>query len=253
MNETRDEKKRNGYFIYILFSSCFLFAIFATSLSFYRFVKVYQPEPVIDVSGETSEEIVIPPDKSKTPDKIDKDIPIYSREDNKPNDEIISNEDTNVSNEISNETSYEHVSEETSSEHIEPPEPGETKIVKVVYKSGSEIEATTNVLPGYVTNKKEIKVTNKSDVALSYSIKWKSVTNNFVNYQDLVYHIEINGRHIVESYLPKYDRIILASIPLESGEEHNIKVYIEYKNRNYDQSVDMNHSFAGVLIIDNVE
>ena len=150
---------------------------------------------------------------------------------------------------------FEPVTDVSDESSEELPKKTVTKVIKVVYPTGSEVKPikTTDVVPGQMSIIKEIKITNKSDADLKYNLKWTNVTNDFVNYQDLVYYIDINDRRIAEGSFPKTDSVILADVSLAKGDEHNINVYVEYKNRDYDQSVDMNKTFAGVLIVDNVE
>ena len=126
------------------------------------------------------------------------------------------------------------------------------KVIKVVFDNGSEIKPNSGeVLPGFKSNIKELTVSNASEVSLRYNIKWQNVYNDFKS-DNLVYYIEINGEEKVSGALPKTDQVILDNIELNPGEIHYIKAYVEFINQNYEQNIDMNCTFSGVLIVDNV-
>ena len=132
------------------------------------------------------------------------------------------------------------------------PESNPTKIIKVVYKTGPDIQPSVDkVIPGYKSEIKEFTVNNISDTKVQYNIKWQNVYNNFTS-NNLVYYIEINGKEIASGVLPKTDQVILDNVEIEPGSIHYIKAYVEFINQGHEQNEDMNCTFAGVLIVDNV-
>ena len=128
-----------------------------------------------------------------------------------------------------------------------------TKIIEVVYPTGSEIAPTTSILPGWRSINKEIVITNASDVDLKYQLLWQVVKNDFVRLEDLIYHVNINGVEVAKGMIPTTDRIIINNVSLASLEKHNITIYVEYLNASVDQSVDMGHTFISQLIVKNVD
>ena len=279
-DKNNDHKKRDELLLFILFALCFLFASFTATFSFYRFKTVFKPDPVIDVDENSSatdssyrvsiEEIggnTHSKEETSNNNGTGNDNNNNSNDNNggvtptKPQDNTgnYSSEVSSTNNHSSEVSSTTH-SSETSSTHQsseegpeEPPIPPTTKIIQVVYTDGSEIAPTSAILPGWRSNNKELVVTNKSDVNLKYQLVWEVIKNNFVRPQDIVYHVKINGVEVASASLPTTDRIVVNNVELTPLEKHTITVYVEYKNLNIDQSVDMGHTFIGRLIVKNVD
>ncbi len=243
--EKKDKKHHQGW-LFLLFALCFLFVSFTSTFSFFRLKEVIKKtEPVIDIDPVSSEN---PSSSTKKPD-VSSVIPPKISSSTTPGDSsiipIISSSESG-----SSETSS---SSSTIPEEPDIPDDGTTKILKVVYMAGSEIESVGDVLPGWTSGEKIIKITNMSDVLLKYNVMWTNVTNTFNRKSDLTYHIRVGNSELSTGVLPSRKSALMNNVSIASGETHTIKIFIKYANLNLDQSVDMGKLFAGTVLIENVE
>lgn len=231
-DEKKEEQNRQIGLI-LLFLLCFLLVCLTSTFSIIYYTKKVNPQPVIDIDDDSSS-------SSKEKKPLNPKPPV-----NPP----VINPDTS-SSEQSSETS-------SSSDPTPIPEDEDddstTKVIKVVYADGTEIKSESGTLPGWVSKKKVVKVTNMSNVDLEYNVVWTDVLNEFTRKDDFVYHVLINGRELSSGTLPSAKKILVNNVEIAKKATQTLEIYVEYKNLNLDQSIDMNKIFYGTILIENVE
>lgn len=241
--DEKQEEQHRQIGLILLFSLCFLFVCLTSTFSIIHYTKIGKPDPVIDIDDTSSTSSSSSYIEPKPPKKKDPIEPIVSSTETSS---------TSSSKEISS-------SSEISSSQEEPPAPpeeeddGTTKVIKVIYYDGTEIKSESGTLPGWVSSKKKIKVTNMSNVDLEYNIVWTNVHNEFTRKDDFVYHVLINGREQGSGTLPSNKKVLVNNVEIAKNASQTLEIYVEYKNLNLDQSVDMNKTFYGTILIDNVD
>lgn len=113
-----------------------------------------------------------------------------------------------------------------------------------------------NLIPGESITK-TFSVENTGDIDINFKLVWKSVTNEFVNKNDLQVTLKEGTTEIIKAS----DKVILPNtqttasdlktgLVIRSGETKNYTLTITYLNTTSDQSADMGKSLQAVIGID---
>ncbi len=110
-----------------------------------------------------------------------------------------------------------------------------------------------NLIPGD-TVVKEFQVSNTGNQDTTFSLMWKSVTNTFVNKNDLIITLEEEGTPIIEEsdnvIFPETTttaKIFKSGLHLNIGETKNYKLTITYKNSENLQNEDMGKKISAII------
>jgi len=110
-----------------------------------------------------------------------------------------------------------------------------------------------NLIPGDTVVKK-FSVTNSGSIDLTFKLNWKSVTNTFVNQDDLIVTLMEETTEIISEadnqIFPSTtttSTILKDNLKIASGETKNYTLTITYKNTNEDQTADMGKTISAVI------
>ena len=125
----------------------------------------------------------------------------------------------------------------------------ETGTLSITYTNGQEIRGES-IEPGW-SETKTFTVENTGTVEATYNINWESLTNTFVNKQDLVLTLssDNNGGNLEEEQISSSGNHIniLSNITIGPGVIQTYTMTVTYKNENYDQSSDMGKQLIGKI------
>lgn len=106
-----------------------------------------------------------------------------------------------------------------------------------------------SIEPGY-SETKTFLIKNTKDSVEHYSVYFRELLNEFVNKEDLVYSLEgSNGVYIDELQIPSSGKRlnILSNIKIEGNKEHKYVIKMEYRKKDYNQSIDRNKKLKGSI------
>lgn len=111
----------------------------------------------------------------------------------------------------------------------------------------------SNLIPGEsITKTFSVKNTGTGDI--TFYLIWKSVTNTFVNKNDLIVTLTENGNPIISDSdnmkLPSTtttQSTLKNNLSVRAGETKNYTLTITYKNTSSDQSADMGKNISAVI------
>ena len=111
----------------------------------------------------------------------------------------------------------------------------------------------SNLIPGEsVTKTFTVKNTGTGDI--TFKLVWKSVTNTFINQNDLKITLQENSTmKISESDNKKFpsttttETLIKDNLVIKAGETKNYTLTIKYKETSNDQNADMGRTFSGII------
>ena len=125
----------------------------------------------------------------------------------------------------------------------------ETGTLSIVYTNGQEIRGES-IEPGW-SETKTFTVENTGTVEATYNINWETLTNTFVNKQDLVlmFTSDNNGGNLEETQISSSGNHIniLSNITIQPSVVQTYTMTVTYKNENYDQSSDMGKQLLGKI------
>ena len=125
----------------------------------------------------------------------------------------------------------------------------ETGTLSITYTNGQEIRGES-IEPGW-SETKSFTVENTGTVPATYNINWETLTNTFVNKQDLVLTLSSDndgGNSEEEQISSSGNHVnILSNITIQPGVIQTYTMTVTYKNENYDQSSDMGKQLLGKI------
>lgn len=114
-----------------------------------------------------------------------------------------------------------------------------------------------NLIPGDVITK-TFSVTNNGTIDGTFKIVWKSVTNEFINKQDLIVTLSDDTGEIISSsdnqVLPDStttSTVLKDNLKIGKGATKNYTLKITYRNTNADQTEDMGKSLSATIELAN--
>ena len=120
------------------------------------------------------------------------------------------------------------------------------KGLAISFDDGAEITAT-NILPGWTSDSKTVKVTNTSDYEMEYTINWLAVTNSITDKENLTYSADVSTGWGAEDKHPHTTNSEISQISnhatpdtsstetfatqkIKPGEEITYNITLNYKN-----------------------
>ncbi len=108
-----------------------------------------------------------------------------------------------------------------------------------------------NLLPGWTTTK-TIKIKNTGTSSITYRLFWQSLTNKFVDKNDLVYSITCSSSSgscagLSQTILPSNTGTIINNQTIASGVTHTYTITFKFLETNNNQNDNVGASFSGVI------
>lgn len=124
----------------------------------------------------------------------------------------------------------------------------ETKTMTLAFTDGPGINIS-DILPGQSVIK-TFTVQNTGTTSQTYYLLFDNVTNELSRKEDMVYTLSSTGGGAsvnVETQLPSYKSSFTGNVTIAPNTTHTYQLTITYKNRNFDQAVDMNKIVSATI------